>query len=147
MDQSTIKLLFRVFSSPATILTESQMLAAIELSGIVGNPIALKAMEFAAGQPSATAQATLLGFAKTLQSLIMLNRDHKPADYASLEAYIKQITTTGTDAPMTFGMFQALMASLPAAPLVPVKPAAPATPTAATKRRVPRKPRKVQKAT
>jgi hypothetical protein len=118
------------------------MLAAIELSGMVGNPIALKAMEFAAGQASATAQATLLGFATTLQNLIKLNPDHKPADYANLEAYIKQITTTSTDAPMTFGMFQTLMTSLPAKPFVPVKPVAPA---AATKRRVHKRPRKVTK--
>ncbi len=122
MDQRTIQLLIRMLSSPATVLTESQMLAAIELSGIVGNPVALKAMEFAAGQSSATAPATLLGFAITLQNLIKLNPDHKPVDYADLEAYIKQITSTGADAPMTFGMFQTLMAALPAAPLVPVKP-------------------------
>src|ERR1035438_10108850 len=115
MDQHTIQLLLRVLSTPATVLTESQMLAAIELSGKVGNQnsIALKAMEFAAGQTSATAQATLAGFARTLQGLIKLQPDHNPADYANLEAYIRQITTAGTDAPLTFGMFQTLMGSLP----------------------------------
>jgi hypothetical protein len=142
MDQRTIQLLLKVLSSPATVLTESQMLAALELSGIVGNPMALKAMEFAAGQASATTPATLLGFATTLQNLIKLNPDHKPADYANLEAYIKQITTTGTDAPLTFGMFQNLMTSLPAAPLVPVRPKPPATPAAATKRRARKEPKK-----
>jgi hypothetical protein len=120
------------------------MLAAIELSGKVGNQnsIALKAMEFAAGQTSATAQATLAGFARTLQGLIKLQPDHNPADYANLEAYIRQITTAGTDAPLTFGMFQTLMASLPAAPLVPVTPKATATPAAATKRRARKEPKK-----
>jgi hypothetical protein len=142
MDQRTIQLLLKVLSSPTTVLTESQMLAALELSGIVGNPIAIKAMEFAAGQASATTPATLLGFATTLQNLIKLNPDHKPADYANLEAYIKQITTTGTDAALTFGMFQNLMTSLPAAPLVPVRPKPPATQAAATKRRAHKEPKK-----
>jgi hypothetical protein len=145
MDQRTIKLLLRVLSSPAMVLTESQMLGVLELSNIVGNPVALKAMQFAAGQASATTPATLLGFATTLQNLIKLNSDHKPADYANLEAYIKQITLTGTDAPLTYGMFLTLVDALPSKPLVPVKPAAAATQAAATKRRVRRRSGNVKK--
>src|SRR5580698_7525604 len=117
MDQAKINLLLRVLASPSVVLTESQMLGVLELSGIVGNPLALKAMHFASAQASATTPATLVGFASTLQGLIKLNPDHKPADYANLEAYIKQIVASGTDVPLTYGIFLRLLDSLPSAPL------------------------------
>jgi len=139
MDHHTIKLLLRLVSPPTTVLSESQMLSIIELSGIVGNPVALKAMHFAAGQASASSQATLVGFANTMQNLIKLNPDHKPADYAALETYIKQITAAGADTPLTFGMFLSLIDSMPSKPLVPVKPAAAANAAVPKRRNPPRR--------
>ena len=121
-DRRMIRLLFQVLAPSATVMTESQMLGALELSGIVGNPVAVKAMEFAAAQTSASAQATIIGLANTLQNLIKLNQDHKPADYAGLEAWIQQVTSSNADGPLTFGGFLKLLDSLPPKPLVPVKP-------------------------
>jgi hypothetical protein len=134
MNENTVMLLLNVLTSPTTVLTESQMLGVLELSGIVKNPSALKAIQFAASQPSASAQAMLSGFVSTLSSLVKLNPDSNPADYAKLEAYLKQITTSGTDAPLTYGILLPLIASIPPAALVPTKPAAttqPATPATA----------------
>jgi len=126
-EHQTIKLLLKVLATPTSVLTESQMLGVLELSGIVRNPVALKALQFASAQASASTPTTLVGFATTLQNLIKLNPDHKPEDYAQLEAFIKQITAAGVDQPLTFGMFLTLLDQLPPRPLVPVKP-----PTAST---------------
>ena len=142
-DHRTLKLLLKVLASPAAVLTEGQMLGVLELSGIVGNPTALKALQFAEAQASASAPTTLVGFASTLQNLIKVNPDHNPADYANLEAYVKQITSTGTDVPLTFGMFLSLLDAIPNKPFVPVKPPASASRPTAVKRRARRKAKKV----
>jgi hypothetical protein len=140
MNQSTVMLLLNVLSSPTTVLTESQMLGVLELSGVVKNPDALNAIQFAAGQASASAPATLSGLVSTFSNLVKLNPESSKTATAKLDAFIKQIATTGTDAPLTFGILLPIIASIPAA-LAPTKPTAtthPAAP-ATTKRESKRK--------
>jgi hypothetical protein len=124
MNQNTLMQLLNVLSSPTAGLSESQMMGVLELSGIVKNPNALKAMQFAAGLPSAAAPATLLGFLGTVQGLVKLIPDSKPADYAKLEAYIAQVSLAGADVALTYGILLPLLSSLSPAPLVPTKPPA-----------------------
>ena len=142
MNQNTVMLLIKVLASPTTAMTEGQMLGVLELSNIVKNPVALKAIQFAAGQPSSGTQATLSAFVAVFRSLVKISPDSNPADYANLETYLKQIVGTGTDVPLTYGLLLSLLAPLSSASLVPTKPTAPGQPVATAKPRKRKKPEK-----
>lgn len=127
MNKNTL-LLLNVLTSPTTVLTEGQMFGALELSGLVKNPDALRAMRFAGSLPSATTPTTLLGFVGVLQSLAQLHPDYTPDASAKLEAYVNQVLSTGTNVPLTFGILLPLLGSLSSASPVRTKPKAAAAP-------------------
>jgi hypothetical protein len=112
MDKNTI-LLLSVVTAPATVLTQSQLLGVLELSGVVRNPDALRAMKFAASQPSASAPATLLGFVGTLHNLAKLHPEYTSADAEKLRTFVSKYTSTTADAPLTYGTLLPILNSLP----------------------------------
>jgi hypothetical protein len=112
MTQSTAMLLLNVLSSPSATLTEGQMLGALELSGIIHNPEALKAIQFAAELPSSSTPATVLGFAGTLKSIVKMHPEVKHEDYVKLEEYIAKNSAAGSDVPLTFGILLPFLSSL-----------------------------------
>jgi hypothetical protein len=113
MNKNTL-LLLNVVTTPTTVVTESQMLGVLELSGIVRNPDAVRALTFAASLSSSSSPATLLGFLAAIKNLAKLHPDYTPADAKALDAYAKQVATETTDVPLTFGLLLAVLNSLPA---------------------------------
>lgn len=125
MNQDTINRLLQVLAQPAAVMTEAQMLQCLVVAGIVKSERGRAAIQFAAELPSsASSQATLFGLVSAFKNLIQLNPDHTSADYAPLENYLKQITSSGTDVPLTYSLMLQIVSSLPAAPLRPTKPEA-----------------------
>jgi hypothetical protein len=122
INQNTINQLLQVLAPPATVMSEAQMLQCLVVSGVVKSERGRAAIQFAAGLTSSTStQATLFGLVSAFKNLVQINPDHTPADYAPLEDYLKQITSSGTDVPLTYGLMLQIVGSLPAAPLVPTK--------------------------
>lgn len=111
MDKNTL-LMLSIVTSPSTVLTESQLFGVLELSGLVRNPEALRAMKFAASQPSASAPATLLGFVGTVHGLAKLHPEYTPADADKLRTFTAKFASTTTDIPLTYGILLPILGSL-----------------------------------
>lgn len=127
MEKKTLLLLLGVLASPSAVLTENQIYALLELSGLVTNANALTAVHFAAGLGSASTPASLLGFVGILKGLAQINPQYAPADSAKLDAYVAQVATSGTDVPLTFGILLPLLGALLNGPARQSKPRAAAT--------------------
>jgi len=112
MNESTVMLLLNVLSAPTQVLTEGQMLGVLELSGVVRNPEALKALQFAASLPSSVVPATVLGFVGTLKSILKMHPDTTPADYHKLEHYIHENASSATGVPLTFGVMLPFLSTM-----------------------------------
>jgi hypothetical protein len=142
MDEKTLTMM-TVLAPPSTVMTAAQMLGTIQLSGLVRNPAAITALQFAASQACANTPTTVLGFVQAVQSLIKLHPDYTPADSAQLEAYAKQVSATGTDSPLTFSMLLGLLAKLPDASPARKKSGDAAKPETPAKRKPRKKAEKV----